>query len=48
LKQSASIFISKTGQGRVIHFFDSPNFCGTWFGTDKLFLNALFFGNKAD
>jgi len=48
LKQSASVIISKTGQGRVIHFFDSPNFRGTWFGTNKLFLNALFFGDKMD
>ena len=46
LKQSASVVISSVGQGRVIHFFDSPNFRGTWFGTNKLFLNALFFGNK--
>jgi hypothetical protein len=48
LKLSASVVISKTGQGRVIHFFDSPNFRGTWFGTNKLFLNALFFGDKMD
>jgi hypothetical protein len=48
LKQSAGIVISKTGQGRVIHFFDSPNFRGTWFGTNKLFLNALFFGDQMD
>ena len=48
LKQSASVVISRTGQGRVIHFFDSPNFRGTWFGTNKLFLNALFFGDKMD
>ncbi|MFT4857683.1 MAG: hypothetical protein ACI942_003073, partial [Planctomycetota bacterium] len=48
LKQSASVVISKTGQGRVIHFFDSPNFRGTWFGTNKLFFNALFFGDKMD
>jgi hypothetical protein len=46
LKQSASVVISSVGQGRVIHFFDSPNFRGTWFGTNKLFLNAMFFGNK--
>lgn len=46
LKQSAGVVISPVGEGRVIHFFDSPNFRGTWFGTNKLFLNALFFGNK--
>ncbi|NVJ85324.1 MAG: zinc carboxypeptidase [Algoriphagus sp.] len=48
LKQSASVVISPARSGRVIHFFDSPNFRGTWFGTNKLFLNALFFGNQMD
>jgi hypothetical protein len=48
LKQSASVIISPVGRGRVINFFDSPNFRGTWFGTNKLFLNAIFFGDKMD
>ena len=48
LKQSASIVISPSGQGRVIHFFDSPNFRGAWYGTNKLFFNALFHGNAMD
>ncbi|MCS5489930.1 M14 metallopeptidase family protein [Algoriphagus limi] len=48
LKQSASVVISSSRSGRVIHFFDSPNFRGTWFGTNKLFLNAIFFGNQMD
>ena len=48
VKKSAGVVISSVGQGRVIHFFDSPNFRGTWFGTNKLFLNAVFFGNMMD
>ncbi len=48
VKQSAGVVISSVGQGRVIHFFDSPNFRGTWFGTNKLFLNAVFFGDMMD
>lgn len=48
LKQSASVIISSSGQGRVIHFFDSPNFRGAWYGTNKLFFNALFHGNAMD
>ena len=48
LKQSASVVISPSGQGRVIHFFDSPNFRGAWYGTNKLFFNALFHGNAMD
>lgn len=48
LKQSASVVISPSGQGRVIHFFDSPNFRGAWYGTNKLFFNAIFHGNAMD
>ncbi len=46
VKQSASILVSPNGSGRIIHFIDNPNFRGTWFGTNKLFLNAVFFGDK--
>ncbi|MEJ7823371.1 MAG: M14 family zinc carboxypeptidase, partial [Chitinophagaceae bacterium] len=44
VKNSASILIGKEGSGRVIMFSDDPNFRGTWYGTNKLFLNALFYG----
>jgi len=46
LKKSASIVISKIGSGRVILFAENPNFRGSWFGTNKLFFNALFFGSQ--
>jgi hypothetical protein len=46
LKKSASIVISKVGSGRVILFAENPNFRGSWFGTNKLFFNALFFGSQ--
>lgn len=46
VKQSASVLVSQVGQGRVIHFVDNPNFRGTWFGTNKLFFNAIFYGDK--
>lgn len=45
---SAAILFSVEGQGRVIMFSDNPNFRGTWYGTNKLFLNALFFGNHVN
>lgn len=48
LTQSASILISPYGRGRIIHFFDNPIFRGTWFGTNKLLLNAVFFGDQMD
>ncbi len=48
VKNSASVIVSKKGRGRVILFADNPNFRGTWFGTNKLFTNALFFGDHID
>jgi len=42
---SAAILLSPEGQGRVLLFSDNPNFRGTWYGTNKLFLNSLFFGS---
>ena len=46
LKSSASLIISKIGSGRVVMFADNPNFRGSWYGTNKLFLNALFLGSN--
>ncbi|MEO6539285.1 MAG: hypothetical protein ABIT07_07880, partial [Ferruginibacter sp.] len=43
VKNSAAILVGAEGSGRVILFSDDPNFRGTWYGTNKLFLNALFF-----
>ncbi len=45
VKSSAAIIVAQEGDGRVIMFSDNPNFRGAWFGTNKLFLNALFFGS---
>lgn len=42
--KSAAILSSGDGAGRVILFADNPNFRASWYGTNKLFLNALFFG----
>jgi hypothetical protein len=44
LKPSASLIVSKIGAGRVVLFADNPNFRGSWYGTNRLFLNALFLG----
>jgi Zinc carboxypeptidase len=46
LKPSASLIVSGLGKGRVIMFADNPNFRGSWYGTNRLFLNALFLGNQ--
>jgi len=45
LKPSASLIVSPIGRGRAVMFADNPNFRGAWYGTNRLFLNALFLGN---
>ena len=45
MAQSASIIVSKIGQGRVVLFADNPNFRSAWYGTNKLLMNAVLFGD---
>ncbi len=44
IRNSAVIRISNHGRGRIIGFADNPNFRAFWFGTNKLYMNAIFFG----
>jgi hypothetical protein len=44
LGKSASVLVSKIGSGRVVLFADNPNFRGTTYGMNRMFLNALFLG----
>lgn len=43
LRNSPSILVGGEGAGRVVLFADEPNFRGTWYGTNRLFLNSLFY-----
>lgn len=43
--RSAAIVVSGEGSGKIIFMADNPNFRAHWFGTNKLFANALFFGH---
>ena len=36
---------TRFGLGTVVRIVDNPNFRGVWYGTNKLFLNALYFGH---
>ncbi|MDG1572398.1 M14 family metallopeptidase [Robiginitalea sp. M366] len=47
-RKSASLLVSPMGRGRVVLFADNPNFRGSWYGTNRLFLNALFLGNHIE
>jgi len=38
--------VGRLGRGRVIVFTDNTNFRAFWFGTNKLLMNTIFFGDK--
>jgi len=42
---SAAVVVSALQSGRVIVMSDNPNFRAFWFGTNRLFLNSIFFGS---
>lgn len=42
---AAGAIIYGLGRGKVICFPGNPNFRGFWYGTNRLFANAIFFGN---
>ena len=44
IKGTAAIVVSRAGAGKVIAMTDNPNFRAFWYGTNKLFANAIFFG----
>lgn len=46
LPNTPAVIVSRVGKGRVINFADNPNFRAFWYGTNKLFMNALFFGQS--
>ena len=44
LAGKAAIIVSGRGRGKVIYMADNPNFRAFWYGTNRLFANAIFFG----
>ena len=45
VKGSAWLLVSPQGQGNVVLFADDPAHRKYWHGTDRLLVNAVFFGN---
>ncbi len=43
LAGTPALVAERSGAGSVVLFADNPNFRGYWYGTNKLFLNSLFF-----
>jgi hypothetical protein len=46
IPNSVPFKVQKLGSGKVIVFTDNTNFRGFWFGTNKLLMNAVFFGSE--
>jgi hypothetical protein len=41
-----AVSVAQHGGGRIIFFNFNPNFRGIWYGTNRMFLNAVFFGRS--
>ena len=48
IPNTPAVGLSVYGKGLTIVLNDNPNFRGYWYGTNRLFLNAIFFGNAID
>ncbi|SEG21550.1 M14 metallopeptidase family protein [Algoriphagus boritolerans] len=48
IQNGSVIRISGVGRGRIVGFADNPNFRAFWFGTNKLYMNSIFFGQVID
>jgi hypothetical protein len=46
LKNSVPFKSGGMGRGNVIYFTDNTNFRAFWYGTNKLLMNAIFFGDE--
>jgi hypothetical protein len=44
LKETSTIRVNALGSGRIVSLVDNPNFRAFWYGTNKLMMNAIFFG----
>ncbi len=42
---AAGVVVGGMGKGKIICFAGNPNFRSFWYGTNRLFANAVFFGN---
>ncbi len=46
LKNTVPFKTAGLGRGQVIYFTDNTNFRAFWYGTNKLLMNAIFFGDE--
>jgi hypothetical protein len=48
IKGQPAVIAEKTGKGLVVRFANNPLFRGFWRGTEKLFVNALYFAQVVE
>ncbi|GAB5400396.1 MAG: M14 family metallopeptidase [Aureisphaera sp.] len=46
LASTSAFKVGRKGGGKVIYFTDNTNFRAFWYGTNKLLMNAIFFGDE--
>ena len=46
ISNTTAVSISSVGKGRIISILDNPNFRAIWYGTNKMLMNAIFFGRN--
>jgi len=46
LSNTAAFKAARLGRGNVLYFTDNNNFRAFWYGTNKLLMNAIFFGDE--
>ncbi|MCP4664345.1 MAG: zinc carboxypeptidase [bacterium] len=48
LVRTPAVIADRVERGAIVRMVDNPNFRGFWYGTNKLLLNAIFFGPIID
>lgn len=43
LAETPAVMVGSYGRGKIVIFNDNPIFRGFWYGTNKLFMNSIFF-----
>ena len=46
LSNTSAVKIEGMGRGTILYFTDNHNFRAFWYGTNKLLMNSIFFGNE--
>ena len=45
IASTPAVMVGKFGNGQIIHFGDDPAFRSYWYGSTKMFMNAVYFGS---